>query len=542
MAREPDQGDAYVFDLVEGDADDPGTGSAASGALPEAGDDDAGPADPLPEASLRGRSLRVVGPVAAVLAVALGTGVAVESAREAARDERVRNLEAGVADLADPLTELWAWEGPVGSRSFAFQDSLVAVLDDRLVFPSDDRLVALDPSSGGEVWSVDLGVEPRCGPLGVPGQADVEVRHLVCVAGPPGAQTVRVVEPDGSVAAERALDPADDERYGAARPGPDGTLLRARRVGSLAEVDLGQARCTDDDGCTGSVVAGRDVVLRAEDAATGEERWTVDVPFRRAPVDRCSGWFDGPWGLEQRVPGSVRVETEAFDAVIGDRLISLYGCGVEVGVTPSGLVLGADEAPGRWWAEALRLGEGYVVHHGAGTTTLHDPAGAQVTEVDVPVLAEPLAADGTGPRTLLSTQAGSIAAFAPDGTPRWTVPGESAQTFVAQVRGTVVLHALDGSVRGLDLGTGELVWEQPGNGIGYVTGAFTDGQAVLLVAPAGDGASLRVYDAASGDVLWQGDVAPSPSDIDDQTDPLFQLVAVGGRLLDVTPDGVRALG
>ncbi|GGM10649.1 PQQ-binding-like beta-propeller repeat protein [Promicromonospora citrea] len=540
MAREPGQGDAYVFDLVEGDADDAGVASAGSGAPPEPAADTAAPP---PEPPLRDRYLRVVGPVAAVLAVALGTGVAVESTREAARYERVRELRGGVADLTDPLEELWAWEGRVGpQQSFAFQDSLVAVLGDWLVLPSGDRLVALDPASGDEAWSVDLGTDPVCGPLGLPGRADVEVRRLVCVAGSPGERTLRVVEPDGSISAERALDPADDDRYGAPRPGPGGTLLRAERVGPLAEVDLTEVRCTVDAGCTGSVTAGRGVVVRAEDAATGEERWTVDVPFRRTPVDRCSGWFEEPWGRERSASENGLVETETFDAAVSDRLITLYGCGVEVGITPSGLLLGAGEGPGRWWAEELRLGEGYVVHRATGTTTLHDATGAQVAEADAPVLTEPLTADGTGPVTLLATQDGAVAAFAPDGTPRWTVPGESAQTFVAQVRGTVVLHAMDGSLLGLDLETGEPVWRQPGNGIGYVTGAFTDGRAVLLVAPMGEGFSLRAYDAASGDVLWEGDAPPSPSDVDDLTAPLFQLVAVDGRLLDVTSDGVRALG
>src|SRR5690606_12571317 len=169
MAREPGQGDAYVFDLVEGDADDAGVASAGSGAPPEPATDTAAPP---PEPPLRDRYLRVVGPVAAVLAVALGTGVAVESTREAARYERVRELRGGVADLTDPLEELWAWEGRVGpQQSFAFQDSLVAVLGDRLVLPSGDRLVALDPASGDEAWSVGLGTDPVCGPLGLPGRA-----------------------------------------------------------------------------------------------------------------------------------------------------------------------------------------------------------------------------------------------------------------------------------------------------------------------------------------------------------------------------------
>src|SRR5690606_29980804 len=145
MARDPDDGDAYVFDLVEDDAPTDAAGDAEPAADPDAG---AG-ADPgVPPGAVPpsdpGRFRRLALPVAAVLAVALGTGVAVDGLRDDARRERMRDVPGGVADLSSPLAEDWAWSGVVGPGD---SPTDAAVLGDVLAVRSDDGLVALGPGS-----------------------------------------------------------------------------------------------------------------------------------------------------------------------------------------------------------------------------------------------------------------------------------------------------------------------------------------------------------------------------------------------------------
>ena len=206
-----------------------------------------------------GPGLRRLAPVAAVLAVVLGTGVAVDSIRDAARIERIREVPGGIADVSAPLEEVWAWEGPAGS-----EDSMtwfaVADLEGALALWSEEELIGLDPVSGERAWSVPLGEDSECGPLGYPGGRGLATSVLVCLQGAGADREAITVGPGGVVSEPRTLDAADDRRYGTARPGPDGTVLRAQRIGPESAIDAGDARCTETTGeCSGTVEAGRDL-------------------------------------------------------------------------------------------------------------------------------------------------------------------------------------------------------------------------------------------------------------------------------------------
>ncbi|MFD6445957.1 PQQ-binding-like beta-propeller repeat protein [Promicromonospora sp. NPDC060204] len=562
MAREPGDGGRLVFDLV-----DDGAGSAApvprsgSGDLPLPDDDEggAGAGEGGAGSDAGGTSngrLRVLVPVAAVLAVVLGTGLAVEGARDGARMERMRDVSGGVGDVSGPLAETWRWEGLVGSRAAIDEGrgNEVAVLGDVLVFESDGELVALRPATGEEAWTVPLGENPDCGPFGAAGWARTTTPSLVCLDGSGADRAVTTVGPDGVVSARRELPAADTDRFGLPRPGPDGTVLRARRAGPGSAVDLGDARCTDTGECSGTVVDGQDLALRAEDAVTGVERWSTVVPFRATRADQCNNWLGSTWdGAGSAVDLAQMIDPRVFGARIGADLVQLYGCGIETAVTPGGVPLGTDIEPGTGGVTSLVSG-GYTgfTFEGMVRTVLYDGAGAVVGEIEGHAL-EPGVTDGEGPGVLLAMDPAGprLRAYETDGTPRWdATTGFGGQLFLAQVAGTMLVMTGAGDVRGLDAATGETrwVWDGADGADGrypedlYVSRTFTDGESVLLLTENGSGGGgLVALDAASGEVVWEqhGDAAV--------TGGMYQgfdtsLVAVDGHLLEVTPSGVRGLG
>jgi outer membrane protein assembly factor BamB len=551
MARDPDSGGAFVFDLVDDGAADP----AGPPVPPGAGDEPDGEA-PVPDepSGGLGRTLRLVAPVAAVLAVAFGTGLASDGVRDSVRMDRVRDARGGVVDVSAPLTETWSWEGAVGPRR-AVEEGLgveVAVLGDVLAFESGTDLVALDVATGAEVWVVPLGADPDCGPMGVPNWSDVVTSTLVCLAGSGADRAATVVRPDGTATAARALDAADTRRFGVARPGPDGTVLRAERVGRPPASGLGDAECGDSGECSGTVEAGQDLVLRAEDAVTGEERWRVTFPFRPTQAGQCANWYGTAWdGSSNTVDLQTMIDPAAFGARIEGRQVQLHGCGIEASVTPDGVLLGADIEPGTGGVVTLRSG-GYAAFtfDEEVRTVLYDLAGVPVGEIDGYV-EEPRAVDGAGPDTLLGVgESGArLRAYESDGTLRWEVgmPTESQQ-YLAQAAGTAVVLSSTGTVRGVDLATGEERWAWEGSdargelGDLYVAGSFTDGQSVLLLVENGyGGAGLVSLDVVSGEVAWEQHGDEAVLERVDQVG-LSALVAIDGNLLEVTPDGVRGLG
>ena len=293
-------------------------------------------------------------------------------------------------------------------------------------------------------------------------------------------------------------------------------------------------------------------MVRAEDAVTGEERWRVTVPFRSTPADQCGNWYGTSWdGSSTAVDLSSMLDAGSFGARITDRLVQLYGCGIEAAISSDGVLLGTDIEPGTGNVESLRNG-GYTGYtYGEDVrTVLYDAAGTAVGEIDG-FAAEPTAVDGSGPDMLLGVgESGArVAAYDADGTPRWDAGVTTdAQNFLAQVAGTAVILTGGGTVRGLDLASGEERWAwestDPDEYAGdlYVARSFTDGQYVLLVVENGYGsAGLVSLDVVSGEAAWEqlGDEAPVAGA--DQGGG-SALLAIDGNLLEVMPDGVRGLG
>lgn len=550
MARDRDDGDAYVFDLVGDDAP-----TDTAGYAEEAADADGPPGAPSP--SDPGPWRRLALPVAGVLAVVLGTGVAVDGIRDEARREVMRDVPGGVADLTSPLTEAWSWQGAVGPGD---EPTDVAVLGDVLAVRSDDGLVALDPASGAVAWTVPLRSDADCGPMASTRVADLSTPTLVCVQGVGAEQEVVAVGPDGALAPPRALHADDARRYGAAHTGPDGTVLRARRVGPAAGVDLGDAVCTSAGECSGTVRTGRDLVLRAEDAFTGAERWTATVPFRSADAVQCTATYDAAWGgSASRIVLSGQLAPDTFGARVTTGLVQLYGCGVEAAVTPDGTVLGTDVAPGR--GGTWHVGAGYAVvrFDGVPRATLHAADGSPVGRVTGYPLG-PRVTDGVGPGTVLAIDepARRLRAYDADGTARWDIVLQSGgQEFLVQVGETAVVTTGAGRVRGLDLATGEERWLWNGSidgadgdgvyfGAASVYQALTDGETVLLVMEGATGVARTqvALDVDTGEVVWHrrgGAARPRGGAGSGGPDVFGGLVTVDGHLLEVTPRGVRGL-
>ncbi|MFJ3402928.1 PQQ-binding-like beta-propeller repeat protein [Promicromonospora sp. NPDC090134] len=571
MAHDPDEGAAYVFDLVDDDAAEPGV---LLGATPAGGTDGQEPADGRAGADGAGAwaggpapsggqvvTWRRAAPLLALLAVALGTGVAVDGARDAARMERMRDVPGGVADLSAPLHETWAWQGKVDLGE-GMTD--VAVLGGDLVFESEGELVALDPATGEESWTVELGAGPECGPTVSPVWDDPRTPALVCLQERGRETEVVVVRPGGATSAPRLLPAADTARYGQPHTGPDGTVLRALRVGP--ETPLGEdVRCDESGDCTGQIVDGRDLVLRAEDAVTGEERWSVTVPFHATEAGRCTSTFSAAWGSsENRIHLSGQLAPEAFGARVLADLVNVEGCGVQAAVTSSGVLLGSRLEPGSSVVGRLDSG-GYLgmTWDDVTRTLLYDADGATTGEISGYVI-DPRSTDEAGPATLLAIDEPRrrLSAHEADGTARWDIALQSGgQEFLAQVGETAVITTGAGTVRGLDLATGEERWTWDGSdpdvtaeggyfGTAYVAQAFTDGEVVLLLAE-GNGSVARgmvALDAGTGEVVWDEAGGGPGTTLDPHDGDVVRqgvtgdLIAVDGHLMEVGSVGVRGLG
>lgn len=578
MARDPDDGAAFVFDLVDDDAADPGatrTIGIDDRDRPDDGeggdgDGDGGPAGPgegpdgLPAGgpASGGQALtwRRAAPVLALVAVALGTGLGVDAARDAARMDRMREVPGGVADLSVPLGEEWSWSGKVDVGEGTTD---VAVLGDALVFESDGELVALDPATGEEAWTVVLGEGAECGPTVSPVWDDPVTPALVCLQERGQDTEVFVVGPDGEASRPRLLDAADTREFGPPHTGPDGTVLRARRAGPGTQVPS-DVRCDTSGECSGSITNGRDLVLRAEDAVTGEERWRVTIPFRPTEATLCTSTFGSAWGSSgNRIHLIGQLAPDAFGARVRADLVNVEGCGVQAAVTASGVLLGSRLEPGS--SVVGRLGSGGYLGMSwddVARTLMYAADGTTVGEVAGYVIT-PKATDQVGADTLLAIDEPRrrLAAHDADGSARWDIALQSGgQEFLAQVGETAVITSGAGTVRGLDLATGEERWLWDGSdpdeetdggyfGTAYVVQAFTDGEVVLLLAE-GSGTVARgmvALDAGTGELLWE-EAGGARTMLDPHDGDVVRqgvtgdLIAVDGHLLEVGSLGVRGLG
>jgi outer membrane protein assembly factor BamB len=168
-----------------------------------------------------------------------------------------------------------------------------------------------------------------------------------------------------------------------------------------------------------------------------------------------------------------------------------------------------------------------------------------------------------GPPTLIAIDelGRRMTAHEADGTARWDITLQSGgQEFIAQVGETAVISSGAGTVRGLDLATGEDRWVWDGSSAGsdpdggyfgtiYVAQAFTDGELVLLLSETAGGArGMVTLDAATGEVIWEQTGGGALTTFDPRNGQVVErgisgdLVAVDGHLVEVTSTGVRGLG
>lgn len=510
--------DAFTFDLV---TEDDGEGAVTA--------EEGGPTSDVPPGWVA-RHLTLLVPAFAAVVALLVTAFAVSAARERQQDERVAQAPGGVVSLVTLPGERWR---------LTDAPQPVAVLGGLLVTRNHDGLQGLDPVTGAVRWRIETGARVDCGSstfgfTGVP-----TVGPLVCLDG----SEVLVVEEDGTLSARRALH----DLAGSPRTGPDGSVLRAERVGPVAQSPA--VECNDRGDCRladGAAVRGPDAVVRLEDAATGALRWerTVDFDLRTDSAGNLTGC------RIRDTPTTPLVVYDDLDVVVHGSLIQVVGCGVNATFTASGIDLTPPSASfvqdvdGRYFRVTLPRAE---TLEGVRTEVLA-PDGSVLREI-AGYPAHPLATSGTGDAVVTVQDAGVVATRS-DGTER--VLTTSTMAGVLVVDGSVVLieDQAEAMLLAVDLATGEDLWRRGvpaevdlGPGRAPVTGgsvitAFTDGDVAMLVyqrgATVGTASGYAAFGLGlrTGEVLWSGDLGSAPP------------FAVAGHLVtyDGGSPGMRGLG
>ncbi|MEU4384623.1 PQQ-binding-like beta-propeller repeat protein [Promicromonospora sp. NPDC023805] len=531
----PAKQESVVFDLVEengsdGDAYDDANG-AADRAAGVVGGGPHVPAEPRPGLLVRLSRLsrRTWVLTAAAVAIGVVTVTAVDLVRDHRRAELMRTSPVGVESLADPPPQTWAvrFDTPVEQDEGMPMDQQLVIMDGLLVVPPTnaqsywvdpapgpggpvppgfEEVVAIDPASGGVAWRVPLGERPTCGPTGNDASTSTEV--LVCVQGGADAREVLAIAPDGSTTT-RSAELAEGEHV---FPGPDGTAVRAVRTGDPA----GEVECDVSGTCSSGYLApGRDVRLTAEDAGTGAERWTSIVEFDPMNSMNCKG---------DVVTVSAGAETVVVD-----------GCGVSATLSASGVRLDlaggggltapawvTEIGPGRFAVEAEWLGTTVVDGTGKTLQTLDGSMRTEATSPDAP-------ADLWFVKT--TTEAWGFEAVREDGSVAWSE--RYGQSVLLAGRDVVVVNR-GNRVVGLERITGAELWSWSNDDLTEMIPfrTLTDGETVALEYLSRDGSSdglLVTLDLDTGKQLWHMPM----------TGPA---IAVGGHLVELTPEGVRGLG
>ncbi|MEU4360834.1 PQQ-binding-like beta-propeller repeat protein [Promicromonospora sp. NPDC023987] len=497
----------------------------------------------------RGKVL-LVGGTAFVLVLAVAAGVLVNAQL---RERALLATPSGVRSLEAKPTEQW---------SIDLDDPIAATLIEMpgvLAVVGDAKVRGVDPASGDVRWTVDVGADTRCGPaapLGIGGPASTEPADpLVCVTSPgdagdgdgDGKQVVTVVDADGA-AQTREIDPD-----ALVLPADDGGLIELEPTGGDLEqrpvvVDkLGAPHLPKD-------FVGPDLAVRAEDAATGAERWSDIVAFGAPRPDSCVTYDDNA------APVLDVVGALGWDLHGG--VLEVHGCGVSAAYLLGGTRLDDPEdtadppADGVDTASFAPLPDGGWIGPDATATdvtmpndVVHLPHGASFALAGQVLL--PWATDGRDPGLLLERVGVHVEARSTAegdaGAQLWSAPELRATTLLARVSGTAVVVDERGAVRAIDLGTGadrwtldpevlsfgELVWAAEST----IFGAYTDGDTLLLPVtadPSGSTPGLRLLavNLDDGSVRWE--IA--------QETPYTQLISVDGYLAQITQHGVVGLG
>jgi outer membrane protein assembly factor BamB len=525
-----DKQDPVVFDLVEGNRD------AAPGS-----DDDASDGPPARRRLRLPRLSRRTWLVAAsVVAAVVITMVAADLVRDHQRAELMRTSPAGVASLDGPPEEIWTLpfdfpapgEGAFVDQQLVTMDGLLVLLPGRAQTYTVDAstgaaepepvgfedVVAVDPGSGEIVWRVPVDERSQCGPSGYDGSASTDV--LVCVHGPDDAREVLTIAPDGSTRS-RAVDLADGEQI---FPGPDGMVVRVTRTGDQTE----HVECRPTGVCTPPVLTeGRDVLVIAEDAATGAERWVSIVEFTPVHVINCQEIAPGTGDA-----GPV-VDADHVTVRSGAETVVVDGCGISATLSLPGvrldLAVRTDPRSSPWVNE---LGPGrYTLQGDATNSVVVDEFGKIVRTLDGFVRIPATSPDAPDDLWFVFSGSHGFEAMRTDGTVAWTEP--LSQSVLLAGRDVVVVNR-GGRVAGLDRATGARLWTWGSEEVSGLSRyrTLTDGETVALEYRPRQGAGgglLMALDLSTGEQLW--DV------------PMTGMaLAVDGYIVEMTTDGLTGLG
>lgn len=536
MSR-PDQQEPIVFELHTG----PDAGSEESGAAPDGSSGRRAPL--LPRLSRRTWLVAV----AAVAVVVVGV-TAVDLVRDDRRADLMRTSPIGVTSLDDPLAKAWTvpFDVPAPDGSQTFVDQQLVTMDGLLVVPPGtaqryvqdvgtvdfarvgfEDVVAVDPGSGEVAWRVPVAANPVCGPSGY--DASVSADALVCVQGPADAREVLTIAPDGATRT-RAADLADGEQI---FPGPDGTAVRVVRTGDAAE----EAVC-DLGACTPSVLTqGRDVLVTAEDAATGTERWTSTVEFAPADTINCQQMGNE---FEQ---GSV--DADQVTVYTSAQSVTVDGCGIWGALSTRGVRLDLATAPDAEVQIDAGTGlptHGWVTELGSDLfgvesdpmqTVVVDGAGKVLRTLDGWLRGGNVSPDAPDDLWFVTTRSGGygFVAVREDGSVAWKDLNSQSILLVGR---DVVVADRGATVVGLARDTGEELWSWESGDMAGLSRyrALTDGETVVLEHQRQEGTGpgvLVALDLGTGEQVWDAPLAGSA-------------VAVDGHVVEVGPEGLAGLG
>lgn len=427
---------------------------SAAARSPEPSDSSDGDPSPRRKRSWRGQLIGL-GVVAVIVGgLAVGTGIQDRQATEALLDDG-----HGLRPLAQAPTEQWSAPADYAVKS-----------DGALVVISDGVARAIDPATGLERWSHDLGLgsEVNCGGyIPVRGVVDGDDDPLVCITEDPPYR-VTTIE-DGELVATREFDVPTGANLSV---GPNGSIVFAERdgnsVGGGTTADIFTPR---ENGGTTEIdvppVEGANVW--SEDAVTGEERWTQHLdPAISETLGRC---------LHAAPDGSPIILADDLSVYSQGDLISVDGCGVTTALSGDGVML-ADIGSE---TEIGQLPDGRIFrtpNYGAGSAGAKSQILAEDGTVERTVdgrILSPDATDGTDVPLLVG--AGSLKAF--DGDDElWTAPIGVDSIAAATHDAVVVLRGY--SMTALDPETGVVLWEEDLPSAQLVSSAYIDGDRVIV--------------------------------------------------------------
>lgn len=513
-------------DVHDGTPDDDPVPGDASGLHPPPGGGGAG----------RNRRRRtVVVSVSAGVVLVLGGMLAVDAWHARGDLDRLRDAAGGIEPILGPPRELWSVDADLTAGFTLVPGGIVTV--------EEGDAVVRDLASGEVRWRAAVGEDAACGapalwtlPSGEPEET------LVCLAPRYDDRTEGLLA-DTTILIDRATGKridavgwdltvlgADGEVLGrrdlatdGGRPsvGPDATVLRVDRVG---EPPVGDGEPVEQDPATGEIVGlptGRDVVVTAEDALTGEARWRHELGFVPGGSGSCLTW-GGEDGEE------MRADLENVWAFTGHGMVQVEGCGVSAWFDASGTRLDVPENPNDG---IVRLADGSLYRDpesgGAGWGSTADPdatflpavldeRGAVRWKPPGPLYV-PQATDGSAPDLLLGRDGIELVAWDPAGTERWRTSEVGAPSGVAVVAGgVVVVPGTSATLEGLDATTGRHLWTIEAEELAPLLSDesavypvsweqfFTDGErAVMTLSDWETGtSSLVAVDLADGAVAW----------------------------------------